>query len=215
MSLLQGKKILFFAPRFFGYENEICKEIENQGGIVKFYDERNNPSSVEKIFLRKAHFLMESKITRYYKNVCIKEQTFNPDYVLFISPETVNEKSVHTLKETFPDAKFILYMWDSIENKNAKKVYKLFDKCLSFDSEDCKTYGFKFRPLFFIKAFEKEAATSTDACKYDFSFIGSVHSDRARILNRLKKIFDKNDLSYFYYIYFCAICKEVVCIFVF
>ena len=41
MSSLEGKKILFFAPKFFNYEVEICKEIEKQGGIVRFYDERN------------------------------------------------------------------------------------------------------------------------------------------------------------------------------
>ena len=76
MSYLQGKKVLYFAPKFFGYENEICREIEAQGGIVKFYDERNNPSSLEKILLRKAHLLMETKITRYYKRVCEKEKLF-------------------------------------------------------------------------------------------------------------------------------------------
>lgn len=199
MSSLQGKKVLFFAPKFFGYENEICKEIEAQGGIVKFYDERNNPSSIEKVLLRKAHFLMENKITNYYKCVSEKERDFNPNYVLFISPETVNKKSIIFLKKIFVKSKFILYMWDSIENKNAKHVYQYFDKCLSFDTNDCKKYGFKFRPLFFIRAFEKEI--NTKKCKYDFSFIGSIHSDRAKILNQLRKCFDLSKLKYFYYLY--------------
>ena len=201
MSSLEGKKILCFAPKFFGYENEICKEIESQGGTVRFYDERNNPSSLEKILLRKVHILMEAKITRYYKDVCEKEKLYEPDYVLFISPETLNKKSILSLKKIFPNATFILYMWDSIENKNAKKVYQFFDKCLSFDTYDCKKYGFKFRPLFFIKAFEKGNSSGSCLCKYDFSFIGSVHSDRAKILNQLRKCFEINNLKFFYYLY--------------
>lgn len=201
MTSLQGKRVLFFAPKFFGYETEICKEMESQGGTVKFYDERNNPTSIEKIFLRKFHFLMEVKITNYYRGICDKEKLFKPDYVFFISPETVNKKSILRMRKIFPSAKFILYMWDSIENKNAKKVYQQFDSCLSFDSDDCKTYGFKFKPLFFVKAFEKAASANSENYKYDFSFIGSVHSDRAKILNRLRKCFDANNLNYFYYLY--------------
>ncbi len=201
MSDLAGKKVLLFAPKFFGYENEIYKEINGQGGIVKFYDERNNPSSIEKIILRKAHFLLESRIFSYYKGICETEKSFNPDYVLFISPETVNRKSIVLMKNKFNSAKFILYMWDSIENKNAKKVYQYFDKCLSFDSDDCKKYGFKFRPLFFTKSFEKKMSENIATYQYDFAFIGSVHSDRAKILNQLKKYFEKNNLRFFYYLY--------------
>lgn len=200
MSDLTGKRVLLFSPKFFGYENDICREIELQGGIVKLYDERNNPSSIEKIIIRKAHFLLESRIFSYYKGICETEKSFNPDYVLFISPEAVNKKSIILMKEKFSSAKFILYMYDSIENKNAKKIYQFFDKCLSFDSDDCKKYGFIFRPLFFIKAFEKKKGDITEN-KYDFAFIGSIHSDRAKILNQLKKYFEKNNLRFFYYLY--------------
>ena len=53
---MKGKRVLLFAPRFFGYENYIKEEIERQGGVVRLYDERNHPSAVEKILIRKAHF---------------------------------------------------------------------------------------------------------------------------------------------------------------
>lgn len=201
MSSLKNKKILFFAPKFFNYEIAIKDEMERQGADVHLYDERNNPSSAEKILLRKAHFLMKGKIVNYYIDICERERAFEPDYVFFISPETVNESSILRMRETFPSAKFILYMWDSIENKNAKKVYKYFDNCLSFDSDDCIKYGFNFRPLFFIKTYEKKLVRNSKLYKYDFAFIGSVHSDRAKILNQLKRCFESDNLTYFYYLY--------------
>ena len=85
---------------------------------------------------------MTHKINSYYKRISIQEKKFNPDYVLFISPETINRQSIVFMRGCFQNAKFILYMWDSLENKNAKKVYSFFDKCLSFDKQDCNKYGF-------------------------------------------------------------------------
>lgn len=199
MSLLHGKKVLLFTTKFFGYELDICNELIRQGAEVKYYDERNNATSVEKILIRKMHCLMNRRIYKFYKSITDNEKSFQPDYILFISPEALNKKSIIYMKNNFQKAKFILYMWDSMENINAKKVYKFFDKCFSFDSNDCQKYNLTFRPLFFIPSFEKEL--KTNEYEYDFSFIGSIHSDRAKILNRLKKQFEKKQLSFYYYLY--------------
>lgn len=199
MSLLQGKKILFFAPKFFGYENAIKDELESQGAVVHLYDERDNPSSLEKIIIRKCPFLLKNKIYSYYKRIINTEEKFSPDYVFFLSPETATKECINLLRNNFPAAKFILYMYDSLRNKNAKYIYKYFDRCLSFDPDDCKRYNFIFRPLFFMNSFE--ASKNVQNYKYDFCFIGTIHSDRAKILYQLKKQFDANDYSYFYYLY--------------
>ena len=199
MSDLQGKRILFFSPKFFNYEVAIKEEMERQGAEVHLYDERNNPSSTEKILLRKAHFLMHKRINKYYKNVTNENKKFTPDYILFVNPEAVTKKSILLLKSIFPKAKLILYMWDSLKNKKVKKLLSFFDKKLSFDKADCRQYGFIFRPLFFLKSFEKPV--NIHKCKYDFSFIGSVHSDRARILSALRKEFESKNIKFYYYLY--------------
>lgn len=201
MSDLQGKKILFFSPKFFNYEKEICKEIEQQGGIVHFYDERNNPNTIEKILLRKFRFLLSWKINEYYKKISLDEGNFSPDYIFFNNPEALNKKSLILLKNKFLNSKFILYMWDSIKNKrNVKKIYPLFDKCFSFDQLDCKKYGFNFRPLFYINEFNNEKTNIN--FDYDFSFIGTIHSDRALILNQLYQFCLDNNYRIFLYLYF-------------
>ncbi|WP_022932591.1 hypothetical protein [Treponema bryantii] len=199
MSSLEGKKVLFFAPKFFNYEISIKEEMEKQGAIVHLYDERNNPSSIEKVLLRKAHFLMANRIYRYYTHVAKENNNFYPDYILFVNPEAVTKNAILYLRKIYPMAKLILYMWDSLENKKIKTILYLFDKKLSFDHVDCKKYGFIFRPLFFIKSFEKNLAPEKK--EFDFTFIGTAHSDRAKILNKLRVEFNLKNLKYYYYVY--------------
>ncbi len=199
MSGLENKRILLIGPKLFNYHNIIADAIRQKGATVHFYDERNNPSSIEKIVLRKVPFLMSSKIDSYYHKIAKKEQSFNPDFVLFISPEAVTRNSVFLLKNTFQKATFILYMWDSIENKNAKKVIDLFDRKLSFDPNDCEKYGMVLRPLFFTR--ENELSDIRQEFLYDVSFIGTVHSDRAKLLLDLKNYCDSNDIKYYFYLF--------------
>jgi len=199
MSSLEGKRILFFAPKFFNYEVAIKEEMERQGAIVHLYDERNNPSSFEKLLIRKFPFVLKSRIFKYYKLVIEKESRFSPDYVFFLSPETATKDCIELMKQSFNTSVFVLYMYDSLQNKNAKHIYKYFDRCLSFDPNDCKKYGFIFRPLFYIKTFEP--VSNKKDYKYDFCFIGTIHSDRAKILYNLKNCFETNGLSFYYYLY--------------
>lgn len=194
----KNKRILFVSPPFFNYYKYISDELTGMGAIVHYYDERNHPSSVEKIIYRTVPQMLVGKVRNYYSGIIEKEKDFHPDYVLFNSPESVDELSVKRMKQAFPEAKFILYMWDSLENKNAKNVYQLFDRTFSFDQNDCRKYHMTFRPLFYIKTMQ---AQRVDSYKYDFSFIGTIHSDRAEILYKLKQYCDEHGLTYFYYLY--------------
>ena len=98
-----------------------------------------------------------------------KEIEFNPDYILFVSPEAIMPNSIEMLKDSFKSAKFILYMWDSVSNKHLSNVIDYFDYKFSFDLEDCKKYNMHFRPLFFTNEFRQEIVQRKDY-KYDFCF---------------------------------------------
>ena len=199
MKDLQNKKILLFTSKFFGYEEMIKAAMEEEGAIVHLYDERNNPTEIEKILLRKVHFLMIRKINKYYKMIVDKEIIFNPDYIIFVSPEAVTNSALRYIRKKFSKSIIILYMWDSIENKNIKNILCYFDECFSFDLSDCEKYNMKFRPLFYSK--EYCIKHEVKDYKYDLCFIGTIHSDRAKILWELKKYCDKNDISYYFYLY--------------
>jgi len=198
---LQGKRVLLITSILFNYHNLIKKTIEDLGAEVHLYDERNNPSSVEKILIRKARFLMNGRTNRYYDSVCKKEKDFNPDYILFVSPEAVTKESISRMRQTFKRSTFILYMWDSVKNKHAQNIVSLFDSRFSFDPNDCKQYNMVLRPLFFLPDFQKNDNADNQEFEYDISFIGTVHSDRAKILLDVKNFCDREKLNYYFYLF--------------
>ena len=198
MNCLENKKILLFTPFFFNYHEAIKQELERQGAIVHMYDERNHPSDLEKVLIRKFPILISSKINSSYQLIIETERTFKPDFVLFINPEAVTARSLQLIRQTFPCSRLILYMWDSLENKDFKSCLQYFDEKYSFDPNDCKVYGMKFRQLFYVNGVEKNQVCDF---KYDVSFIGTVHSDRAKILLDVKKYCDEHHLKYYFYLY--------------
>ena len=199
---LKGKTILLFAPSFFGYDKAIKCSLEEEGALVHLYDERPNPSTIEKIIIRKIPRILHSKIERYYYSINDAEKEGEIDYIFFVNSEAVNKESLLMLKKTHPNAKMILYMWDSAKNKHIKNYFGLFDKILSFDKGDCEKYGLIFRPLFYLQGFEKvNNGISQDDYEYDLSFVGTAHSDRARILLKILEECKEKELKLFLYIY--------------
>ena len=196
---MKGKKVLLFTSVLFSYHIKIKNAIEKLGAEVHLYDERNNPSSLQKIIIRKARFLIQKRTDNYYRFVCMKESSFEPNYILFVSPEAVTCESLKQLKKTYPNATFILYMWDSVKNKKVDNILPYFDRKYSFDPEDCKKYDMILRPLFYSN--EQKGEMPDEICEYDFSFIGTVHSDRAKILWNIKEYCDTNKLSYYFYLF--------------
>ena len=77
-----NKKVLFFCPKFFGYEKALAKKMMDSGAEVKFYDERMNPSTLEKILIR-LNFTgsLKSKIDKYYRSIVNEYESNYFDYV--------------------------------------------------------------------------------------------------------------------------------------
>lgn len=202
MSNLAGKRVLLIAPKFFGYEKKIADKIKEFGADVDLYDERANPTTLDKIFIR-MHFLfpVNRKINKYYSNIIKNDKEY--DYVVFINPETVNIALLKKMKLKFSNAIFILYMWDSLQNKpHTQKLISFFDKKFSFNKDDCKLYGMIFRPLFFIDDYNVDKVNSATEIKYDISFVGTIHSDRYFILKEIKNWAEGIKLKTYFFMYF-------------
>ncbi len=66
----KDKKILFFSPKFFDYEKEIKKELEDLGAKVIYYDERPQNDFFTKVFIRlNLKSFIYKRINDYYKNI--------------------------------------------------------------------------------------------------------------------------------------------------
>jgi hypothetical protein len=206
MNKLQGKKVLLISPKFFGYEAEIERELVNLGAAVDFYDERPFSSSVAKIANRlNFKFFIKKRIKQHYAEILEQALTRQYDFMLVISPETMDINFVRCFKASCPNAKTVLYLWDSIVNKkNVRFLLEAFDKAVTFDPNDAAVDArVYFLPLFYISRYDRPAIEMRDDVNniYNVAFIGTAHSDRYAIVNKVLTGIRASTLSNFIYFY--------------
>ena len=96
------------------------------------------------------------------------------------------------LKKEIPNAKFILYLWDSVANfPSTLELSTAFDVTYSFDRYDCNKYGFKFLPLFYSG--EIDTLKDCKTIKYDCAFIGTIKKGKLpyikTMMDKFKKVY--------------------------
>lgn len=187
------KNILLIAPKYFGYEDVIRQKIEDKGYGVDLIYENIKEISFFYRYLAKIFFTHKDLIFRYYYNKKICKRTY--EIVLVIRGSSLTKNTICDIKKNSPNAYFCLYQWDSVKNNTtALKIARFFDSVYTFDPCDAKKYGWIYRPLFYISRTEQMTNR-----KYDLAYICSLHSDRVKIFNFLKKEF--KDRKVFYYLF--------------
>ncbi|WP_461671168.1 hypothetical protein, partial [Mycobacterium tuberculosis] len=104
----------------------------------------------------------------------------------------------------FKEAKFCLYLWDSIDNiPSIKGKFKYFDRILSFDRIDTQKYeNIIHRPLFYLDEFRRVSEVKHfENHKIDLAFFGTIHSDRYAIIKNIKKSCEDLKMSFYSYQY--------------
>lgn len=202
MHALNNKRVLFFYLSTFNYEVEIQKAMEREGAMVDSYNERPTNKVLARILIRLNRNLVYKFIDRYYNKVMEETVERKYDFIFFIKGESISNSIVERLRKAHPEAKIMMYYWDSIANNhNAKGMLKSFDKVLSFDKNDCREFGLNFLPLFYIPQYEKIANKDVSQ-KYDLMFAGTVHSDRYEFINGIVKQIEKAGGNCFTWFYF-------------
>lgn len=199
--MFHGKKILFFSANFFGYQNEIAAKLSSLGAEVKSYDERPKNTFFYKAMIRIDKRLLKKKLDEYYGKIIKNNSKIQYDFVFFLKAEAITDDKLEELKKSQPKAKFILYMWDSIENcPSVEKLFPQFDTIKSFDPIDVKENKYlSFRPLFYLDDYKN--LNQFSELKYDISFIGTGHTDRYEIVSKVKELCEKKNWKYYFFIY--------------
>lgn len=181
-NLLKDKKVLYIAPVFFGYENEIKNELERQGADVTFLLDRPFKSAFAKAITRVRRNWVIGVADRYYQDR-LSSLDVEFDYIFVVNGQTLSTDILKAWRAKYPAAKFILYMWDSFSNrKHTLDNLQYFDSVFSFDKSDAAKYSINFRPLFFCEGFESNHTVTSE---YDISFIGTAHTDRFSIVEKI------------------------------
>lgn len=182
---LLNKNVLLIAPAFFGYELEIQAELERRGAIVSRLLDRPFERASMKAMARFGRRWIMPAADRYYERELTRLGDLNYSLAIVISGQTVSERTISRIASENPGVRMILYMWDSLKNRPAAaQNFPLFDRVLTFDRDDAHLFGIPFRPLFYGAGFEV-AETTLD--RLDFSFIGTAHTDRYRVVSKIAR----------------------------
>ncbi len=201
-NFVKDKKILLFSPAFFNYENMIVDKMREMGADVDMYNERSVSNAASRALLKINPNIFALKTTKYYEKIIetIKDKDY--DYILIVKCDMTPASILQSFKIIFPNAKLCLYLWDSITNiPGIINKFRYFDSIYSFDLNDCEKYPqLKFRPLFFDDQFRNQIADYS-ACKYDLSFLGTIHSDRYAVVRQIQTIAEEKGYSCFWFLY--------------
>lgn len=197
---MQGQRVLLIMPAYFGYQQEIMAALRQKGAEVEFVADRPFQSPAMKAITRVNARLIARQADRYFMNE-VERLGKAFDQVLVINGEAVTLSMLRMLRSACPQARLTYYAWDSLANKPfTGKCLDTYDRCFSFDPLDAKQYGMGLRPLFFTPGFVRQIPS---AFTYDISFVGTIHSDRYRILSSLKRQVPV-DASVLFYMYLQA-----------
>ncbi len=192
---LDNKKILIIMPNFFEYDKLIKKALINRGATVNIVYDNLARSSV-------FDFIMRFKICQLIYSLfvkCFLKKILHIDYLLVIKGQNTSLSLMKKLRDKYKNAKFIMYQWDSAKNcPNSIKIEHFFDSIFTFDKNDSEKYNWIYRPLFY--SFNSKLVKNSNR-KYKFSFLGSLHSNRAFIVKKLKEITKEQEFCSFTFLY--------------
>ncbi len=195
----KAKKVLMFCPTFFGYENRLKNALLDSGYEVDLYDERPSNGFFGKMFVRLGLKIYRPVVKKYVKEIIAKNSNKHYDYVLVIKGEALWKNEISLLRKAYPDARFVLYLWDSVVNtRNCEKSMPCYDRVISFDPEDAEKFNMPFLPIPFGKEYNYE---ETESYEYAAAFIGTAHSVRPRIVKEIKEQCEKMGKKCFTYFY--------------
>jgi len=196
MRSFDGERILFIAPRFFGYEREIADALRARGATVDWLADRPYDTTAMTAVTRFVPRVVLPFADRLYQRRIEAIAPGQYDHVLVLNGQTVSRDFLAWLRWTFPTARFTLYMWDSLENRGRTiENFGLFDHLLSFDPVSVKQYGMQLRPLFYTRTGAPGTAETT---LHDATFIGTAHSDRYAVISRLRGALDPSVRGFWY-----------------
>lgn len=194
------KDALIVSPAFFGYERDIVDEFARQGFDTVFVDERPSNSAFARAILRFRRDLVRRSVDRYYASKLkdIGDKTF--DIILVVKGEVAPRWFLQELRRRNPQAHFVFYAWDAVENvANCLAILDCFDQLFSFDSRDVETrQDFAYLPLFYTRDFcPPEVSGANNVRRYRLSFIGTLHTERYAFVKRVFSEFTET-YSFFY-----------------
>ena len=193
--------VLLFCPSFFGYDRRIAETLQSCGCEVDLHNDKPGNGFVDKVCVRLNIRAYRPAIRNYFRSVIQSHRDKQYDYVLVVKGEAITLDAVKMLRDAYPNAKFVLYLWDSVENIPECDIrMKEYDRVLTFDPEDAEKYGLLLRPLFFGRDYTQVREEAGEYL-YDIAFVGTAHTARPRIAKQLQQQCRSRGSDSFHYLF--------------
>lgn len=181
-------RLLFIAPKFFGYYKEIIREAASLGYDVDYICDAPSNTSFSKAMTRVCKKVVPLLSKRYFNGQILSKITQKCyDYVLLLAAMTfaLTPEMVDEIRRMNPKARFVIYQWDSEQNlPYVKHIHQYFDVRYSFDRRDCMSdAGYRFLPLFYTRLYEQISKRPKEEFRYDCAYIGTAHPKKLHDVN--------------------------------
>lgn len=180
------KHVLLISPLTFSYHESICAALRELGHDVTWWDERASSKPFYKLALR-AFPRLTKRWSEAHFSARLAELSGTPiSDVLVIKGEGLSAVMTRRLRADLRPHSMRLYLWDGVENVGGvSDIADAFDSVATFDPKDANERHWLYRPLFARNIADQYAAVTTPI--YDWCFIGTLHSDRHRVIHRLRR----------------------------
>ncbi|MDJ0978413.1 MAG: hypothetical protein QNI87_07740 [Erythrobacter sp.] len=168
-------RILFIGIDFYDYAARISAAFERLGHTVDFYaiEDRGFASKSAKKLAFSAY---EKRRAAYHSRLIEKSGGRSYDVVLFIQVHQMRHAALERLRALHPDARFVLYNWDSLTTHDFRPWMRHFDHVATFDPDDARAIGIAYLPLFAIpRFFDIDPARPIEQDLYFVGAIGSMN----------------------------------------
>lgn len=182
-SIFAGKRILFVGPVFYSYHTHIVTSLSNMGAQVTFVPERQYTNFHNLCYKRL--FLRAALQKRYFRKVAAEYLDRSYDFLLVIRGFGMPSEFLRFFREKNPNAKCIMYQWDSEKANPYIHLRDQFDWVMTFDPQDAKTFSLKLLHLFYHDGYRK-IAESHEEKDYDFLYVSSFKKERYETLVELE-----------------------------
>ena len=184
-------KIIYYAPRFYGYDTEIQRKIVECGCHVYRVDHSRS---------RLLNFLLSFLSLKYREKLFstnlltsfMKVPVEQCDLLFVIKGEYLQKNHIDYLKSRNNHLKLIMYQWDSIDYFDYRHFISIFDKVITFDFKDAKAYQLEYMPLFYLDDIFPMADIKEDI---DLLFVATNAPWRYNYLQNLKRLSEKYGLT--------------------
>lgn len=201
MTLLQGQKLLLIGIGFYDYEAAIAAEFRSLGAEVWAENEQPPELRGHLAPLRRRLFPnKEGALCRHRAAMLERARAIGRlDHVVVIKGTLLDDDFLHALRDVQPHARFTAYHWDSMARfPDLIRRQALFDRVFTFDHADAASQpSFTLRPLFYRPELRLvgPAETTIDLC-----FVGWLHHERLRQVDRIREQAKALGLSTFLYL---------------